>query len=260
MGQCIDRPIPEPPLVARQVTWSFRVDGAVMPWNWGSGPPGVHTISRVRRPRSTSGHRHIPVLAFCATTGEALGVESGLEYELLLDRDRDPAVSWLVPQPCRLTWRPNFGRARSHVPDLLEKRMDGSVVLWDARPSARRDERFEESVEVTSAACADVGWGYEVFTGHDPVFRYTLRWLASYRMPRPWHVAATAELHWVLDDGGTVSTVLEADRGGGYLVQTMWHLLWTGALAADFTQPLTVATFLTWSGPIAGGAGQAGQT
>lgn len=247
MGQCIDRPLPGPPLVVRDVTWSFRVDGVVTAWDWERGAPAVDAVSRVRRPRSTSAHRHIPVLAFCATTGEVLGVESGLEYELLLDRDRDHAVSWLVPQPCRLSWRPSSGRARSHVPDLLEQRTDGAVVLWDARPPDRRDERFEEAVEVTAAACAEVGWGHEVFTGHDRVLRHVLRWLASYRMPRPWHAAATAELRQLLDDVGTVSTVLEADRGGGHLVQTMWHLLWTGELVADLTKPLTAATQLLWA-------------
>lgn len=250
MGQCIDRPLPGPPPVVHDVFWSFKVDGAVTAWGWEAGPPAIHALSRVRRPRSTSGHRHIPVLAFCATTGEVVGVESGLEYELLLGRDRDPAVSWLLPQPCRLSFRRKAGRARSHVPDLLEQRTDGSVVLWDARPKDRRDERFEEVVEVTAAACAEVGWGYEVFTGHDPALRYTLRWLAAYRASRPWHIAATAQLRRVLADGGTVSAVLEADRGGGHLVQTMWHLIWTGELVADLTEALTADTPLMWSGRV----------
>lgn len=248
MGQCIDRLLPGPPPVVREVTWSFRVDGVVTVWDWEMGAPAVDALSRVRRPKSTSAHRHIPVLAFCATIGEVVGVESGLEYELLLERDRDSVVSWLLPQPCRLAWPSTSGRARSHVPDLLEQRTDGSVVLWDARPQDRRDEEFEEAAEVTAASCAEVGWGYEVFIGHDRVLRHVLRWLASYRMPRPWHGAATAELRRILAEGGTVSTVLEADRGGGHLVQTMWHLLWTGELVADLTKPLTVAACLRWAG------------
>lgn len=247
MDQCIDGPVLEPPFVVPDILWSFRVDGTLAAWDWDTAPPAVPALSRVRRPRSTSGHRHIPVLAFCVTTGEVVGVESGLEYELLLERDRDTAVSWLVPQPCRLSWRQNSGRARSHVPDLLEQRTDGSVVLWDVRPQDRRNPRFEEAVEITSAACAKVGWTHQVFTGHGTELRHALRWLASYRMPHPWHGPATAELRRILPTGGTVSMVLEADRGGGHLVQTMWHLLWKCELVADLTKPLTTVTRLAWA-------------
>lgn len=247
MGQCIDQPDPGPTPLGRVTSWSFSLDGELTVWDWEAGPPAVRALSPVRRPRSTSAHRHIPVQTFCATTGRVLGVESGLEYELLLDRDRDPSVSWLVPQPSRLRFRPATGRARSHVPDLLEQRSDGSVVLWDARPQERRDDKFEEAVAVTAAACTEVGWRHAVFTGHGRAHRYTLRWLASFRSPRPWHLAARAELQTVLGESGSVASVLEADRGGGHLVQTMWHLMWTGELAADLTQPLTASTMLTWS-------------
>lgn len=174
-------------------------------------------------------------------------MESGLEYELLLGRDREPDVAWLVPQPCRLNFRSDSGRSRSHVPDLLELHTDGSVVLWDARPQDRRDGRFEEAVRATSSACASVGWSHKVFGGHDRVLRYALRWLAAYRMPRPWHQPARWHLQDVLADGGTVATVLTADQGGGHLVQTMWHLLWAGELVTDLTQPLTASSALSWS-------------
>lgn len=247
MGQCIDYPSSGPAPVGQVASWSFRVDGELTDWDWALGPPAIHLLSHVRKPRSTSAHRHIPVQTFCATTRQVLGVESGLEYELLLDRDRDPTVSWLVPQPCRLKYRPASGRARAHVPDLLEQRSDGSVILWDARPQKRRDDQFEEAVAATVAACADVGWRHQVFTGHDRAHRYALRWLAAYRSPRPWHPAAREELRRVLVDGGSVAVVLEGDRGGGHLVQTMWHLLWTGELVADLTQPVTSGTQLTWS-------------
>lgn len=247
MGQCNDPASSQPAPVGLLTSWSFRIDGSVTEWDWETGPPSAVALSRVRRPRSTAAHRHIPVLAFCSTTGQVLGVESGLEYELLLDRDRDPGVSWLVPQPCRLDYRDATSRARFHVPDLLEQRTDGSIVLWDARPQERRDERFEESVALTAVASTDVGWRHEVFTGHDRVHRYALRWLAAYRIPRPWHTAATAVLRTVFDDAGPVRSVLEADKGGGHLVQTMWHLMWTGELLADLTQPLSADTLLTWS-------------
>ncbi len=175
-------------------------------------------------------------------------MESGLEYELLLARDRDPEVRWLVPQPCRLNYRPAVGRTRPHVPDLLEQRTDGIVTLWDARPLERRDEQFEEAVAITAAACEQVGWRHAVFTGYDPAVRYAIRWLAAYRTARPWHGQATAELRSLLTDGGPVAKVLEADRGGGHLVQTMWHLLWRGELVADLTRPLTTSTIVSWAG------------
>ena len=112
MGQCIDRPSSGPAPVGRAATWSFRVDGELTTWDWALGPPAVRALSHVRRPRSSSAHRHIPVQTFCMTTGQVLGVEAGVEYELLLDRDRDPAVTRLAPQPLRLNNCPSFGCAR----------------------------------------------------------------------------------------------------------------------------------------------------
>ena len=167
----------------------------------------------------------------------------------LLAVDRDPDVVWVVPQPCRLRYRPKAGRVRPHVPDLLVQLGDGSIVLWDARPEEQRDPKFEEAASVTAKACAEVGWSHKIFTGHDPALRYALRWLSAYRMPRLWHPPATALLRELLAGGGSVATVLEADRGGGHLVQTMWHLLWRGELTADLTEPITVATALALAEP-----------
>lgn len=153
--------------------WWFRTPGDPAPvrWDWDTqGAPYVKGLQGVRQPRSGDRSGHIPVRAYTVTTGSTLRLESGLEHDLVRVLDRDPAVVWLVAQPCQLEFRCEGG-ARRHTPDLLSITDERVVTVWDARPARRHDERFTEAATVTRAACEQHGWLYEVFTGLDPVYR-----------------------------------------------------------------------------------------
>lgn len=77
--------------------WSFAVGGQVVSgWDWGAGPPDVRQLGSVRKVRSSTYSRNVPVHAFSMTIGDDLTLESGLEHQLMMMLDRDRDVAWLV--------------------------------------------------------------------------------------------------------------------------------------------------------------------
>ncbi len=183
------------------------------------------------------------------TTGSVLLVESGLEYELVLDLDRDPTVVWLVPQPFRLRYlESGVSRRRSHTPDLLSIDATGAVTVWDARPTDRQDEKFKAATKAAAAACEEVEWGYRVFAGHSPVRAANLRWVSAFRHVQPWYENAAAELERVSRrPGASVVDVLAADHGAGHLLSALWHHCWSGAVEIDLDLPLTRDSAINWA-------------
>jgi hypothetical protein len=146
---------------------------------------------------------------------------------------------WLVSQPVRLRLVTANGRPRVHTPDLLSVDQREEVTIWDVRPAEKQDEKFAESRDLTSQACADVGWRYRVFDGGDRIRRYNLRWLTAYRMPMPWYPNARQELIAICSPAdATIGTVLAADKGAGHLTSAMWHYAWSGLLDIDLDQPM----------------------
>lgn len=231
------------------VTWWFRPDAEPKPvaWDWvGRGAPYLLGLRSVRRPRSGDRSRHVPVRAYSVTNQTALQLESGLEHDLVRVLDRDPGVVWLVPQPCRLDLRIE-GVKRPHVPDLLSVGSDRSVTIWDVRPAAQMDDRFNADAAATGTACGERGWRYEVFAGLDQTYRLNLLWLQGFRHQREWHISQLQRLRDLAGSGTplTVSDVLEADDGSGELVSTMWHLVWSGEIALDLAQRINGHTQLT---------------
>lgn len=116
--------------------WTFAtVSGERLPdWDWGLGEPCPNELGPVRHVKSGSLSRHVPVHGYCSTTRSTLGLESGLELELMLWLDRQPAVRWIVPQPVELRWAKNAW----HVPDLLSVDPDGLVTVWDVKGEEHR--------------------------------------------------------------------------------------------------------------------------
>ncbi|MGL5861861.1 MAG: TnsA-like heteromeric transposase endonuclease subunit [Phycicoccus sp.] len=230
------------------VVWFVALErsGARAEWDWAAlGEPDVRHLLSTRRPSSGDFSRHIPVTAYSTTTGSHHELESGLEHDLLRRLDRDPQVAWLVAQPVLLFGV--GGRRGSHTPDLLCLRRDGSVTVWDARPAQRHDELFDRKSRGTWAACAAVGWGYDVFTGFaTPAQRLNELWLAGHRRSWPWHAESGAELLARFPDDFHIRDVYDASDESGHLVNTLWHLLWRGDLVCDLTRPLRASTELTW--------------
>lgn len=106
-----------------------------------------------------------------------LPLESGLEFELALWLDRRSDVECFVPQPCRIA----SSEGVRHVPDLLERRLDGTVTVWDARPTERQDAEFLSQAALSENAGNAVGWAYRVFDGLTRVESQNLRWVSGYR-------------------------------------------------------------------------------
>ena len=240
-----------PPRGARDpagVVWTLRAEGTLRVWDWAAGPPPTRLMRPVRQPSSSDLSRHVPVTTKTATTGGAVGLESGLEHDLLRVLDRRSDVVWLVEQPARLRFaRRRNGRPVRHVPDLLAEHDDGRVVVWDARPASRQDEPFRVKAELTAEACAAVGWGYEVFSGLSAMERVNLLWVDAARQAPAWAPAASLGLRDFLTTADrTLGEVRDHDSGAGHLVATLWHLIWCGIIDCDLTVPITDASPLRW--------------
>ena len=228
-----------PASVGRVTTWTLRFADGPIAWDWRDGPPDPRLLQAIRTPKSTEKCRHIPVQAYSMTLGGSIRVESGVEHDLVRELDRDPDVVWMVSQPVRLRLVTATGRPRVHTPDLLSLARDDQVTIWDVRPAEKQDQKFAENRDLTSRACADVGWQYRVYDGGARVRRYNVRWLTAYRMPMPWYPNARQELIAICSAAdATIGTVIAADRGAGHLTSAMWHYAWTGLLGIDLDQPM----------------------
>ncbi|WP_416954900.1 TnsA-like heteromeric transposase endonuclease subunit [Nocardioides sp. T5] len=238
-GEACPEQAPEPASVA----WSFRLNGRRTDWDWSSGPPDFKDLEPYRRPASGAASRHSPVRAFSYTVGGYIELESGLEHDLLRVLDRDPSVTWLVPQPMRLSWS-DAGRRKPcrHTPDLLSIDVDGGVTMWDVKnPEAASSSSFTDVRDVTQFACRIHGWSYEVFTGLESTHRHNLQWLHAYRRRPSW----TPEYE---DDvlsactGGLPLGELVTSQPASERLAVVWHLMWTGQLVVDINQNLTPTT------------------
>lgn len=228
--------------------WEFSQAGATIFCNAPEHLPDLSSLSPVRRIRSSPKSRHIPVDAYCATTGAPVRLESGLEHGLLLHLDRDPSVIWLLAQPVCLHFSGGDGKRRRHVPDMLALTRDGQVCLWDARPSRRQDDKFLAVARATEACARLLGWEYRVHAGHGPAYEANLRWLSAFRASRPWYPDTEQRLGQLLTDGArSVNDVFAADDGTGELISGLWHHVWAGHVAADLESPLCGTTALRWA-------------
>ena len=140
------------------------------------------------------------------------------------------------------------GDGTKHFPDVLSAHRDGSVTSWAVRAPEERDDTCMVMSTRTRAACAKVGWRYELFGGLDPVASLNLRWIASARRAPEWLTPAKAILQGVLaDGGGCVGDVIEADDDRGFLTSAMWHLVWSGEIEMDLNAPWDQRSRLAWA-------------
>lgn len=222
-----------------EVSWSFRVTSAgPTVWDWSNGDPDIDALLPFRSPQSGAASRHVPVRGYSLMAKDHLCLESGLEHDLLRFIERLPGLAAVVPQPAQLRWLGDVNGANPHVPDLLTLVTSGEVTVWDAKSQrAAEQEQFQATAELTRAACAAVGWHYEVFTGLSGVHRHNLLWLHSYRTPPAWTPGCREEvLGSAALDGMTLGQLLDADE---QTVAVVWHLIWAGELDVDLTQRLT---------------------
>ena len=123
----------------------------------------------VREFRSWRGRKHYSDWYWSATTGGHVVYESRLELVRILLADQDPDVVAIAAQPFLMEGFDGT-RTRRHVPDLLLGLAGGAVTVVDVKPAHRLgDAAVVEQMSWTARICADVGWGFELWSGTDAV-------------------------------------------------------------------------------------------
>ncbi|RII13829.1 hypothetical protein DSC45_23015 [Streptomyces sp. YIM 130001] len=205
-------------------------------------PTRFEAAGQVRTFPSYPGQRNFPGWYWAATCAELVGYESWVELGQLLRLDCDPGVVAMASQPFRLSWRSD-GRARriSHTPDYFVRRRDGTGVVLDVRPDDRIEPEDAVKFEVTAAACARVGWGFERVGVLDPVLAANLRWLSGYRHPRVRREPVAAELRAGFARPRGLLAGARAVGDPIVVLPVLFHLLWRRELAVDLEAGLLSA-------------------
>ena len=193
----------------------------------------------VRRFPTYKGQRNYPGLLWCATTEALVGYESLLERDRLWLADFDPEVRWVASQPFWLSGR-DGSTLRRHAPDFLLQTTTGYTVV-DVKPKLLLEEPgVAEVLAWTGRLCAAKGWGYEVWSGADPVLLRNVRFLATARRSLLVDETAVAKLAAHLQPGMTVAEVeagvaLDATAARAAVLA----LLWRGRWVTDLARPLS---------------------
>lgn len=191
-------------------------------------------VPPVRDFPSYKGQRNFPGLYFAACMGRHVGFESWLERDHMMMLDFSPRVRAFSAQPFWLLWSLR-GKARRHAPDIFVRLADGGGVVVDVRADDQIKPEDAEAFEVTADACESVGWGYRRVGVPDPVLAANVRWLAGYRHPRCLRGEHGAGL---LEAFASPAPLLAGAQAVGdqiSVLPSLFHLMWTGALAADLT-------------------------
>lgn len=202
----------------------------------------------VREFRSYQGRRHYSGWYWSATTGGHVVYESRLELARILLADQDSSVVAIAAQPFLLEGF-DGERMRRHVPDVLLGHADGAVTVVDVKAVSRLDDpAVVAQFEWTNRVCDRRGFGFEVWSGTDPVLLENVRFLAGYRRP-PLIAQEFAPL--VLDAAAaSPCTVADVERrlaevAAPIMVRpVVLHLLWQTRLMADLTRQLDSDTIV----------------
>lgn len=210
----------------------------------------LSVLNPVRKPSSYKGQRSLPGRYFFSTTGEHVLYESRLEMKALVMLDFDTDVVGVVAQPFALVFTDDQfgGKARLHVPDYIVQCRKLPQCLIDVKPAERASRPKTKKVfDATRDACATVGWNYEVVTEYDPVFFSNVEWLSGFRRPPPMieevaPAVAEAVCGSVGRSFGDLVRLLRPRLPETLMRPAVLHLMWTQALCADLSMPLSEET------------------
>lgn len=192
----------------------------------------------VRDIPSYAGQHHTPGSYWSSTADAVLGYESFLEAKWLKLLDFDQNVVTLATQPFEFDGFDEHGAWR-HTPDIFTRRGDGSVLLVDVKnPDMHDRRRVRRQAGRTTAACAVLGWEYELVGEPDPQSWATVAWLAGYRRPLR---AGAALVEPILSLADRPLSIAEATRFQQFpelARAVVFHLMWHHALLFDATAPL----------------------
>jgi len=203
---------------------------------------GVLSALPWRTFRSRRGQRHFPGLYWSSTTGGHVVYESRLELARLLLADADSLVVGIAAQPFLVS-----DETRRHVPDFLLARADGSVLIVNVKPADRlADERVAAALHWAQEVFEARGWAHEIWSAADPNVLSNTRFLAGYRRSAHLDRAVVAAAAAVDVAGMTIAAAESAFFAAGICEPRpiLLHLLWSGALRADLTCPLSADTLL----------------
>lgn len=171
---------------------------------------------------------------WAATTARHHWFESLYEKLALTALDRDPLVTGIATQPFGIFWS---SPKKTHFPDILIERVDGSRTVVDVRPRERIREEDAETFARTSALCSGLELDYRLFADLTRVEELNLRFLAGYRYERwacPATIAAVLATH--VGEVRALENWLPALEGTaiparGLLLAAIWH----GAIDVDLS-------------------------
>ncbi|MET3172937.1 UNVERIFIED_ORG: hypothetical protein ABIB52_000765 [Arthrobacter sp. UYCu721] len=180
-----------------------------------------------------------------STVRAHVGFESLLERDFLMSADYDRDVVGISSQPFALLWPKGTEGARGHVPDFFLRLGDGTGRVVDVRHPERLASA-EQQFDLTREACEQVGWEYEVFTGVGEPFASNLRWLAGYRQDR--FAPPASAIHAIVEAFLPGTSLAAGARRAARLLKLdtsvaqsyAMHLVFTGVLDADLSEPLSL--------------------
>ena len=150
-------------------------------------------------------------------------------------------VDWLgecdliVTQPMSIIFPQ--GRPRKHFPDILTRRLDGSVEIVNVAMSHKVDAKLGPVLPRLEAVAESLGWTTSVFTELPRERRSNIEWL--YRFARPWpalvelferqrsRITGPTSLRWVYRQDDPELTL------------AVWRGLWSRHFVFDVCEPLS---------------------
>jgi hypothetical protein len=195
----------------------------------------------VRDFRPYKGRVHYSGWYWSSTMRGHVVYESLLELRRILLADFDTEVVGIVAQPFQLAVEVD-GQVRHHVPDLLLLHRDRTITVVNVKPARRlSDPKAQSTFAWAQSAVESVGWEFEVWSGEDATRMENIRFLAGYRRPMTvrqdlaGEVIAAAAVQDLL---GGIESHLSEVAPFELIRPVVLHLVWTGALTTDLSQPL----------------------
>ncbi|MEN8653815.1 TnsA-like heteromeric transposase endonuclease subunit [Streptomyces sp. 21So2-11] len=205
----------------------------------------------VREFRWYKGRRHYSGWYHSATGDRLVAYESRLELARILLADFARDVVGIAAQPFQVVGD-DGGRRRRHVPDLLLVHADGLVTVVDVKaPHRIEDSKVVAQFTWMRGLCSLRGWAFEAWTGTNPAVMENVRFLAGYRRRQ---VIESRLLPEVLEAARVQATIggIERALSHRHLVDVvrpaLLHLMWSGALSADLSEPLSARTSVRLAG------------
>ncbi|MFE2296366.1 TnsA-like heteromeric transposase endonuclease subunit [Streptomyces sp. NPDC059452] len=205
----------------------------------------------VRDFRWYKGRRHYSGWYHSVTGDRLVAYESRLELARILLADFARDVVGIAAQPFLVTGDDGV-RRRRHVPDLLLVHADGLVTVVDVKaPQRIKDPDVVTQFAWMKGLCSLRGWVFEAWTGTKPVVMENVRFLAGYRRRQVVESRLFPEVLEAARVQGTIGGIekaLSRRHLADAVRPALLHLVWTGALSADLSDPLSSQTSVRLAG------------